>query len=296
MKTRLLLCGVLISCVAFAGVAEDVKPETSLEKKFVGNQLRALTLEPDGAMIAKKDAWINLYYTEGVPFRLSGKVWLGGPSKTLEFPQDLPDGFALFLREWDSLHRYSLTSRSMTVKRRLHDGIREPKIARVTELEATPAGEWVPFTVEATPAQIVFKFGERSGVIHGPLEMDGANKIALAPGTKIKDIQLEILEADEKPRSPAAAVAPASSAAQYAAAENSSGLETAVALSKTETGKVALSFHTVPGKTYRLMFKNDLGDLSWTPLGGPVTANGAAMVIHDDASAPKRFYTVVQEP
>ena len=59
---------------------------------------------------------------------------------------------------------------------------------------------------------------------------------------------------------------------------------------------MALTFHTVPGKTYQLKFKNDLNDLNWIPLGEPVTANGTAVVIHDDAAGSKRFYTVVQEP
>jgi len=81
--------------------------------------------------VASHDAWINLYYTEGKPFKLSGEVWLGGESATLDHPRDLPDGFALFIREWDSLHRYALTSRAMTVKRRLHDNVRERKIVHV---------------------------------------------------------------------------------------------------------------------------------------------------------------------
>src|SRR5579863_9915754 len=105
----ILLFGVCFYGATIVCDAADARPESpGLGQKFVGEQLRAFAVEPDGTVVATRDAWINLYYTEGAPFRLSGKVWLGGPSKTLEFPKDLPDGFALFLREWDSLHRYSL--------------------------------------------------------------------------------------------------------------------------------------------------------------------------------------------
>ena len=296
MNTRILLCGILFSCVAFGGLAEDIKPESGLGKKFVGEQLRAFKLDADGALVATKDAWINLYYTEGAAFRLSGKVWLGGPSKTLDHPADLPDGFALFLREWDSLHRYSLTSRSLTVKRRLNEGIKHPNNMKVAEWESPALGEWVPFTVESTPAQIVFHFGKHTGVIKGPLDMDGANKIAVAPGTKIKDIQLEILEADAKPISPATTVVSPSTETRLTGEGDSSKVTTAVMASKAGDGKMALAFHTVPGKTYQLKYKNDLSDLNWTPLGEPLTASGTAVVIHDDAGQSKRFYTVVQEP
>ncbi|MDB6121835.1 MAG: hypothetical protein JWQ71_828 [Pedosphaera sp.] len=258
-------------------------------KKFVGNQLRTFSMEPDGAMLSTRDNQINLYYTEGAPFRLSGKVWLGGPSKTLDFPKDLPDGFALFLREWDSLHRYSLTSRSLVNKRRLLEGAKEQKIAQVAKFEAPAIGQWISFSVEATPDQISFQFGQQFAVIKGPLDMDGANKIVLAPGTKIKDVQLEILEASPISNPPTSEEkSSTSSAAQATSAPLSAKLDS--------NGKLALSFHTVPGQTYRLQFKNDLADPTWTPLGEPVKATSSALIIQDDTAQPRRFYNVVVGP
>jgi hypothetical protein len=284
------LASLILCCVALSCAAADVILDSAPGKKFVGDQLRAFSVEPDGAICSVRDAQINLYYTEGAPFRLSGKVWLAGPSKTLDHPGDLPDGLALFLREWDSLHRYSLTSRSLTVKRRLLEGVRERKITEVAAFEAPANGQWISFTVEATPEQITYRFGQFSAVIKGPLDMDGANKIVLAPGAKIKDVQLEILESSTTKASPAAA-------ANISPASIQQSISPALGAKLEAGGKLALSFRTVPGQTYRLQFKNDLTDLTWMPLGGPITANDSNTVVHDDLTQPRRFYSVVaQQP
>ncbi len=165
-------------------------------QRIVGDQLKQFDLEADGAIGATKDSWIGLNSTMGQGFIVSGQVWLGGPSKTLEYPEDTPDGFAIYLREWDGLHRYSVTSRYMHVKRRkwsagLPGG--EEGIVYVTQFSEPPMGTWLPFRLEATQQQILFRIGNQQGAIGGPLELDGANKIALAPGSKVKDVSVEIL-------------------------------------------------------------------------------------------------------
>ena len=65
-------------------------------RRNVGDQLQAFTIDADGIISSPKPAWINLYYTENKPFRLSGAVWLGGEADALLFPGDIPNGFALY--------------------------------------------------------------------------------------------------------------------------------------------------------------------------------------------------------
>ncbi len=125
--------------------------------KFVGDQLEAFTVSGD-TITAKKPSFIILYYTEEKPFRLTGEVWLGGPSDAVPYSADLPDGFTIWLREWGSLNRYSMNSRSVAIKRRSHDGINEKNIVPVASFPQAELGGWVPFSVEATAKQIAFKF------------------------------------------------------------------------------------------------------------------------------------------
>lgn len=162
----------------------------------MGDQLQAFAVDPDGVISSPEPAWISLYYTEGKPFRLSGEVWLGGKSEKLLFPGDLPDGFALFIREWDGMQRYSFTSRGASVKRRKHRGEREEGIVSVARFEEPRLGRWTPFTFEANWDEIRFSFGGALAVIEGPLDMDGANKIVIAPGTKLRKLRLGLTKAD----------------------------------------------------------------------------------------------------
>jgi hypothetical protein len=165
-------------------------------QQIVGDQLKQFTAEADGAISATKDSWISLNNTMGQGFILNGQVWLGGASNTLEFPEDTPDGFAIYIREWDGLHRYAVTTRYMQVKRRkwsagLPGG--EESIVHVTQFQDPPMGTWIPFMLEVTKERIAFRVGNQEGTIAGPLETDGANKIALAPGSKVKDVYLQTL-------------------------------------------------------------------------------------------------------
>src|SRR5436190_2174519 len=75
---------------------------TTEGKRYVGDQLQFFNVSTDGEISSTNLAWISLYYTEGKPFRLSGEVWLNESNKTPS--GDTPYGFAIYLREWDSLH------------------------------------------------------------------------------------------------------------------------------------------------------------------------------------------------
>lgn len=59
-------------------------------------------------------------------------------------------------------------------------------------------------------------------------------------------------------------------------------------------GVVSFSFSAVPGRTYRVDYKNDLGAALWTPLGPTHFATETSLNITDNVGAlPQRFYRVV---
>lgn len=157
---------------------------------FVGRQLDQFDRSEPGVLRATKPAWINLYYTESRDFVLSGEVNLGGEFGQMLFSGDLPDGFALFVREWDGVQRYQLDSRRATVKRRLHQGRHSEGIEGVGELAPAALGEWTSFKVAVAQSGIQFEFGGGSVTIGGPLDVDGANKVAIVPGTKVRNLRL----------------------------------------------------------------------------------------------------------
>jgi hypothetical protein len=53
-------------------------------------------------------------------------------------------------------------------------------------------GSWLPFAADVSAAGISFQVGGQSGEIKGPLDTDGVNRIALAPGARLKDLRVEI--------------------------------------------------------------------------------------------------------
>ena len=56
---------------------------------------------------------------------------------------------------------------------------------------------------------------------------------------------------------------------------------------------LTLSWPTVPGKTYRIEYKNNLTDATWTQLGVEQTGTGAPVVLNVDLTAtPERYYRV----
>lgn len=176
---------------AGSGAAMSVISLLSPEgQAFVGPQLRFFDRSEAGVLSVTRPSWIYLYWTEGRDFMVSGEVRLGGEYKEMEFPEDLPDGFALFVREWDGMHRYQLDSRRVIAKRRLLNGSRLPEIEEAACLGEPVRDRWVPFQAHVSQSSIHFRFGESSVVVEGPLDSDGANKIAIAPGTKLRNLRL----------------------------------------------------------------------------------------------------------
>ncbi len=153
---------------------------------------------PTGEFVATKDLAIKLNQTEGKSFKLKGEVWLDGPSPRLKYPLDEPEGFGLFLRQVDGLHRYEANSGRLRDKRRLLEGVLKTSIVEVATLPSFPLHTWIPFSVEATRYRITFSLGGNQHEIRGPLDTDGVNEIALVAGTKIKNIQVEILDSGQK--------------------------------------------------------------------------------------------------
>ena len=66
------------------------------------------------------------------------------------------------------------------------------KIVPVTTFPQAPLNTWLPFSIEATAAQLTYKFDKASGVVVKPA-MDGSNRLALAPGSKLRDVRLTLL-------------------------------------------------------------------------------------------------------
>ena len=63
-------------------------------------------------------------------------------------------------------------------------------------------------------------------------------------------------------------------------------------------GGVTVQWQSVPGKTYRLQFKNSLTDATWQNVAGDVTAVGVTAIKIDPTSPgqPRRLYRVMLVP
>jgi hypothetical protein len=58
--------------------------------------------------------------------------------------------------------------------------------------------------------------------------------------------------------------------------------------------QLTLGWQTIPGRTYRVEYKDDLGSANWQPLGGDMLAAGSSLSINVDLTAPPyRFFRVV---
>ena len=56
----------------------------------------------------------------------------------------------------------------------------------------------------------------------------------------------------------------------------------------------AISFVTVPDKTYRVEYKNALEESNWQPLDADVVATGESLTINDGlAGSSQRFYRIL---
>lgn len=172
------------------GAAEGVSLNSEAGKWYVGHQFRFFTQEKDGSFSVTKPSWINLYYTEGRSFRLTGQVLLAHES----LEEDQPHGFALFLREFDSRHRYEASSSGIRLKRRLIEGSSREEFGLPFECEGIGLEAWHSFSVEVGLGSIVVKFGDQTATVTGPLDSEGANKIALCPGARLNDLRITLLD------------------------------------------------------------------------------------------------------
>ncbi len=69
------------------------------------------------------------------------------------------------------------------------------------------------------------------------------------------------------------------------------------AVSPTGDGYLQISFNTLPGRNYRVQFKNHLSDPVWTALGGNIPGTGEVMNVFDDMTAQaQRFYRLLALP
>jgi hypothetical protein len=59
-------------------------------------------------------------------------------------------------------------------------------------------------------------------------------------------------------------------------------------------GQVTLTFGTLPGRTYRVLYADDLGALSWIQLDRDFVAANPTASLTDTISTPRRFYRVLQ--
>ncbi|MCB1231931.1 MAG: hypothetical protein KDN19_16805 [Verrucomicrobiae bacterium] len=158
---------------------------------FSGHQLEFFQVSSDGSLTCREPAWINLYRTEGRSFRLSGEVMLA-PESADNPLSDAPHGFALFLREFDSLHRYNANSVGMRVKRRLLEGEQIKQFVRPFVFKPLEPARWHKFSAEVRPEFISFSLGNQIGMIRGPLGTDGANKIVLTPGASLRNLRIVV--------------------------------------------------------------------------------------------------------
>ena len=61
-------------------------------------------------------------------------------------------------------------------------------------------------------------------------------------------------------------------------------------------GQITIGFQTIPGKTYRVEYNDDLNSTQWQRLNNQdYVAAGASLVVQDNLGAnPQRFYRIVQ--
>jgi hypothetical protein len=65
----------------------------------------------------------------------------------------------------------------------------------------------------------------------------------------------------------------------------------------TPGGDIRFTIPTIPGRIYRLEFKDDLNAVQWNPLGPDRVADSAAWIIEDNIGTnPQRYYRVIELP
>jgi hypothetical protein len=174
-----------------SGDQAEIPLSSNAGKWHVGHQLRFFNQEADGSLSVKQPTWINLYYTEGRSFKFSGQVLLAeGP-----LDEDRPHGFAVYLREFDSLHRYEVTSLGIRIKHRLIEGkVTSQESVLAFKSEDLLPGNWHEFSFEVSENSILTRLGNQIRLVNGPLDTDGANKIMLCPGARLRDLRIILLD------------------------------------------------------------------------------------------------------
>jgi hypothetical protein len=65
-------------------------------------------------------------------------------------------------------------------------------------------------------------------------------------------------------------------------------------IAPAQNGGYAISFVTVPGKTYRVEYKDALDEPNWQPLDADFIATGDSFTINDNlGGSSQRFYRVL---
>jgi hypothetical protein len=62
----------------------------------------------------------------------------------------------------------------------------------------------------------------------------------------------------------------------------------------TVGGQATFTIETTPGRTYRVLYTDDLSTLIWTPLDRDFVAANPYASLTDGSAAPHRFYRVLQ--
>ncbi|MEX2673358.1 MAG: hypothetical protein WD294_14750 [Phycisphaeraceae bacterium] len=194
---RSLIC---LAVVVLGGIAQadDGKSAEGVDllsdegSAYVGDQLEALRVTSSGQISTNKPTHIELRQTEGHDFVLRGEVRLGGLYEELRYPGDYGHGLGFFLREPDNRRRYEANSLWLRNKRRLGGGEEVGGILKLREFEKPPFNQWVSFALKVTGDEIRLRVGDQEGHIEGPLDTDGANRIALAPGSAVRHLFLSI--------------------------------------------------------------------------------------------------------
>jgi hypothetical protein len=55
-------------------------------------------------------------------------------------------------------------------------------------------------------------------------------------------------------------------------------------------GNINIKFPTQTGFSYQVLYKDNLSDPTWTPLGSPIAGDGTVKTIQDPTGGQQRFY------
>lgn len=151
------------------------------------DQLRQCNVDADGTISVDHEVKLSFRGTEGRDFTVAGEMFLGGGGNA----SGERGGLVFYLRETDGMHRYELTGYGMRVKRVLLAGQVVPKFANPFTLN-TPAGQWVPFRIEAKADGITVTFDSETGTAQGPVSTNGSSSVVITPGSKLRNLKIEI--------------------------------------------------------------------------------------------------------